>query len=822
MKPARIWLALATIAIAACAVAFLWLNNSSVNQTDDAKRDVATAAPSAAGNEVLAPASLGATDSTRERAAGDSPRSESGTRQLELLLFDPEGHPVADARVALFREKELLAKATTDSAGLASFSPQQGKAEYAIAALGWDLARGEVELSAGRKTITLADNAFVAGVARVDHASPPEQFELQWRADLAEGEASLSDSVVKALQRSASDPAISVAQTQPDGSFQFRGVRANTSGWLRWRAAYFLRDVEDESNARELKVPAPRRDLVLDLVTGIELRLRVVDAAGKPIPGAGVGFTRRIQRSPGKELSWQTSNATADSEGRYRQALAWEESDRCTVSVSAPGTAAWKEYSLTRPALLRGVWDVGDLATVEIRTLLVRVQNVDGHPIQDARVYAWPADGSGPEHRTDSAGTRSIEIADTVTKLAVEAFTYLTGLVEVPPGASEVVVTLQRACLIQFMLSDPARLRDGLVLELSGPSPLFDGDSDGSSGTPERPMTVPVPEGSSSWGRRGNETTIAIPPVQGVHWKVAGLLPRQSLRARLIGGRELVSEVEIPPLSPGEVRIVTFPPFVLPRTLTIRVLSPELEPLRSGMIFFRQGDRLRATHQETVNQQGELTVQLYGERFDFVARSIPYSPKRVSLMPIPEGRFDVVLEPGRTVEVELVQRDGAPYTPDVIFSSDVADGRTFAKRLRPGVHRLEGLPAGEVLLTVYPRGSPFTARLLHTGESRLRIVLDEPGRIEAKLEGSAEDGIGSWMLEAAVPGAARGFARTGVSIGTSESNATIQGLPAGEYEVWLLYAENALVDPFERLGSPVLVVIDAEHPKVEISLKFPR
>ncbi|MEO6710871.1 MAG: hypothetical protein ABI054_03190 [Planctomycetota bacterium] len=785
-----------------------------MNQAVDAKRDVATAAPPAAEGEVLEPA-VPAPDSAREQAAGGSLRSESGSRQPELLLLDPEGHAVADARVALFREKELLAKATTDTAGLASFAPQQGKARYAIAALGWELARGEFELSAGRTTITLADDAFVAGVARVDHAPPPESFELQWRA---ETEVPLPDVVLKALQRSASNPVITVALTQPDGSFQFRGVRANAIGWLRWSAPYFLRDVENELNARGLKVPAPRRDIVLDLVAGVELRLRVVDAEGKPLPGAGVRFTRHVPRAAGKETSWQTMNQVADSQGRYRQALAWEESDNCTVSVSAPGSAAWKEYSLTRPPLLRGVWDVGDLATIGNRTLLVRVQNVDGSPLWEANVYAWTGDAPSFKLETDAAGMVSIEIGELVSKIAVEKFTYLTALVEVPSDTLEVVVTLQRACVIQFLMSDPTRERDGLVLELIGPSPLFDGDTADPPRIPERPTTDPV-DGPSEWTHDGNETTLVIHPQRGVHWKALGLLPHQSLRARLRGGREILSEISIPPLSPGEVRIVTFPPIVLPRTLTIRVLSPELEPVPSAMIRTARGGESLDRGRMTVNEQGELTLPLYGDRFDFVVHSKLYALKRVSLMPIPEGRFDVVLEPAKSSEVELVQRDGAPYTADVNFFADVAEGIMARTALGPGLYRLDGLPDEEVLLTFQSK-SGWTSRLLRTGDPRLRIVVDEPGTIEATIEDRPDDGDGRWMLEATSPGAARG-SRAPVSLGKSGFGATFRGLPAGEYEVWFLHTENALVGQLARLGSPVLVVIDTEHPKVQISLKFP-
>ncbi|MEO6710870.1 MAG: hypothetical protein ABI054_03185, partial [Planctomycetota bacterium] len=255
----------------------------------------------------------------------------------------------------------------------------------------------------------------------------------------------------------------------------------------------------------------------------------------------------------------------------------------------------------------------------------------------------------------------------------------------------------------------------------------------------------------------------------------------------------------------------------------LRVLSPQMEPVPDAKIVIQQGEAVQLTVPEEVDANGELMLaSLSGERFDFVVVAKGFSRKCVSLSPIPEGRFDVVLEPPQSVEVELVDFDGTPYTKAVQFISDATNpGQAVKVPMGPGLFRLDELPAGDVMLTIQGEFGSL-ARMHYANDPRLRVVIGEPGSIEVTLD-CRQNEYPNWMLEAAAPGSTRGSARAylgypdqGVSI------ASFKSLPMGEYEIWFVHAENPFVDSFVRVGTPVRVVIDANHPSVKLEMKLPR
>jgi len=830
MKPSRNLLLLAaTLALGIGLGGFLLIQqrkeqSTSAVEATEAKH--AEASPARAANEAVESMPVPIAEAILSDATDVSQRKEVDTQQLEILVLDPEGALVVDARVALFREEALLLDGSTGSDGSVRWRAQDGTAQYAIAAWGWAFARGEVELSAGRKTLTLPEGALIAGTALVDDAAPVEPFELRWRSDASAEEFSLPQAVWQGLRRPSFKFVSPVARTGPDGSFQFRGLRPDASGSLLWTAPYFLRGAPSERQARSLNLKAPRSDVRLDLSAGCELRLRVVDAARNPVPNAQVRLERRTGSAPAVGNS-----ASCDEQGRCSIALSPEAFDRCSVSVAHEKSAAWKLHALTPPPVLCGVWDVGDLEATAARTVLVRVQDVEGRPIEGASVYAWKP--PNPERRatTDASGMQSVLMAASDSKIAVEAFTYTSEIVEVSEGAAEVVATMQRNCVLEFVLSDPSLTHEGLTLELNGPSPMFDDAELQASLAPEkrRPRTATHESRSAASGGAADGTsTLMLQPGKDLRWRVASLRPHQPLRARLRGGGALVCEVQVPPLEPGEQRMVTFPILSPPRSLIVRVLSPDLQRVSGASIWTQEGEALRTSQRQLANADGEIELKsLFGERLSFVARGAPYAPKRVDLAPIPQGRFDVVLEPAESAEIELVHLDGSPYTAEVHLDSEATRwGELSTTPLGPGRYRLDGLPPGEVLLTA--QGKFGALRRLHrSGDPLLRLVVDEPGVIAASIQGTPKDGKGVWMLELAAVGSSRALTRCGVYQAQPRwTEASFEGLPPGEYELRLLHAEVAIEDwamePLRRIGTPVRVVIDAEHESVKVDMALPR
>ncbi|HTF88446.1 MAG TPA: hypothetical protein VK843_08555 [Planctomycetota bacterium] len=818
MKPSRGLLLAALLLVAGTAFWMLRDQAPDAETVTKAESDPAVALPAQA--PVIETPPAAPADKVSEVSDEPSSRTKAAAQQLELLLLDPESHPVADARVALFRDKDLLAQATTDSGGLASFAPQQGEAKYAIAAWGWELVHGGLDLAPGRTTVTLVDDATIAGHATVD-GSPAEPFDLRWRPDENSGSYGLPSAVDRALSFPGSTGPITAAMTRADGSFQFRGIRADATGALSWTAPYFLRGVEANYESRHFKLNVPRRDLVLDLVARCELQLRVVDPQGKPLPHASVKVEIKAAGPSGEMRPAGSRESNADREGRYRQPLPTQTSGQYTISVAPPNTAAWKVYPVTRPPDLQSVWDLGDLATA-VRTLIVHVQDMEGNPIEGASVLAWPRGAVNVSVETDAAGTCSIELGLSRTQIEVAAFTYTSALVEVPVEATEVTAKLERACLVEFLLSDPTRDRKALTFELSAPGPMFDGNPSSQDVGSRRPRSRSLEGGTSSSGGGAGGETIIVRPEKDLRWRVSGLLPRQPLRGRLRCAGTLVCEVEVAPLAPGEHRSVTLPLPPNQRPLILRVLSPQMEPVPSANIVIEQGDVVRLTVSAQVDANGELMLaSLSGERFGFVVSAKDFSTQRVSLSPIPTGRFDIVLELPQSVEIELVNSDGTPYTKPVQFSADGTNVQLVKAPMGVGLFRLNGLPAGDVMLILQGEFG-LLARMHYADDARLRVVIGEPGSIEVTLDCKNGDDL-NWMLEAAAPGSTRSVARAflgypdkGVSI------ASFKSLPRGEYEIWVLHAENPFVDSFLRVGTPVRVAIDAKHSSVKLAMKPPR
>ncbi|MEO6710872.1 MAG: carboxypeptidase-like regulatory domain-containing protein [Planctomycetota bacterium] len=748
-------------------------------------------------------------------------------KQLEILVVDPANTPVDDAKLVLFRESKLLAEFLTASDGLARFRHMEGSAEYAIAAPGWEIARGTIELGTGRRTITLAEGAIVAGTVIVDGSAPPESFEIWWQSDKSEGAPELPPAAAKSLRGKLSKRAIATTRTNADGTFLFRGVRPRTGGFLSWDARYFLRDADDEYSARRSTMENPRRDVVLELTEGCELRLRVVDAAGAPVANASVTLRREIKKATSSSST--TDGATADAEGRYSITLLADEVETFVVSVAGPKSAAAKTYPLTRPTVLRGVWDVGDLPIIATRTVSVLVQDEASKPVSGARVYAWPGAFDSEQPKTKDTGRIDVDYNPESPAIAVEAFGFSSTTVDVPLNATEVTATLERATLLEFELEGASGGTEGLTLELRGPTPMFVDDDNATP--PGQALSRPrTPRGESSrWSSTtgDDETSIRASASKDGRWRISGLLPDQPLRANLQASGESLCQVEIAPLSRGEQRKIALKTARSGKSLVVRVLTPSREPCSGAIIYTVEGANGFNGH--NVDSKGELKLTaLYGERCVFVVTSEIFAPRRVCLQPIPEGRYDVVLEPAQTLEVELVQPNGAAFVGAADFQASIGGSPRLRKTtLAPGLYRLDGLPRGDVLIVV-DGGSDRVVRLHRADDPTLRIVMGESGRITARVIGDLSIDASSWMVAVSRAGAQE-LTRASIyvskpGLGALEAGkgyASIQGLGSGSYEVWLLRCTDPVHDIWTAVGAKTTVVIDAEHLVVNVEIPLP-
>ena len=260
-------------------------------------------------------------------------RADAGALSLDFELaagselsgraVDAAGRAIADAEVALIVAGRApdgsplrRVAAETRSRGDGRFSlgfVSAGRVEVLARADGAGTAHREVDLDAGAGRslgdLVLAGAGALSGHARYPDRSPAVGLEL-WavgeeldpeknplvaaarRATLAEREGGLS---------------YGRATTDAEGAFTFAGLRAGRYSLLP---------------AKPDVVFEPRRGHYALGTSGIEisievhrLRVRIVDGAGRPLPGAVVACTEMEERSPGELSPGMVSNETASGPG---------------------------------------------------------------------------------------------------------------------------------------------------------------------------------------------------------------------------------------------------------------------------------------------------------------------------------------------------------------------------------------------------------------------------------------------------------------------------------------------------------------------------
>ncbi|HUR27578.1 MAG TPA: carboxypeptidase-like regulatory domain-containing protein, partial [Planctomycetota bacterium] len=636
-----------------------------------------------------------------------------GARVL-VHVVDPAGLAVAGAQLALFRGESLLHIATSDAAGSASFETSTEPAEYALFAHGWALMRGTIELTPGERTLSLVEGAVVAGSVLVDETIPAVPLELKFHLDdRTTGEPMLPKAVQVAVRAARGGNSGSLVRTRPDGTFEIRGLPAPCAGSLQWSGPYFLSDAQGRSRGNRITVAGPRRDLLLLLVSGFELRLRVVDAAGTPVAGAPVLLNQGLRT---EERRTSKASSTADSEGRFVRDFLLAPDTAMEVVVALVGGAAAKEYVVHLPVDGRGILDLGDLATESAQDVNVLVLDDAQAPLAGARVAPLPWHFQ-PETLTDDAGRVQLRLGGKDRRLGVTAPGFLGNSVEVPSGATEIVARMARASILELFVAGASDAKHGLQLSLEGPNPLFVGQ-DG-----EGPST---PQSAGSSSMTVHETTSMYEPSPGKdgRWKIAGLTPGQSLRAALSGsdGRALCA-VDIAPLTSGEQRVVELRPDAKSRALRVRVLGPDRAVLPKATIRIAEATSLGQTPSSAVDAQGEVELaSVFADPCGIEARAPGFPSKVVVVRGTPTETVEILLEKPRSVEVELVSHDGQPLGEPIFVHAGRGGSTERGTPLGAQRFRIDNLPTGEVLLSAFGQGG-MASRLHDTREPYAKLTV---------------------------------------------------------------------------------------------------
>ncbi len=759
-------------------------------------------------------------DGSTARENSTTQRSKVDAKLLEVLVLDAANLAFADANLVLFNDKNVFGQAFTDAQGRATFAATEGAAEYALRVPGWYVLRGEIELSAGRRTISLPEGSIVAGSVSIDGGAPLDPIELSWiKSSQRGGPAVLPAEILRALDAQGSKPPVRPlnphATTDAGGMFAFRGLPPEAGGALQWSGPYLIEGAHNEHDGRRVNVPAPKSDLVLRLVSGLSLRLRVVNPLGAALPTASVYLKRETKTANSSNST--TTGDHAGPDGRMVKVLSQEPFDRLTVTVAEADGGGSNAFEFTAPRVMHGVWDLGDLATLGTREVAVLVQDTLGRPIPSAQAYPWPEPSQRSEDRSDATGRVTIRVNQNDATIAVEAFEYQSARFLAPADASEIVATLNGVCTLEFEVPGMSDNENQLSVEVRGTTPIFvDEDSDG-------PQSLRTLGGSMSSSSGDGTTTFECAAKKSGHCRISGLLPAQPLQAALKSGTRIVSEVEIPPLAQGEHRKVELRFDEVGKDVRVRVLFPDGTPAQVARVYvYDQGGSSRFQGQ-SLDKHGEVEIKsICGGRCTVLAMAEGFAPKFVRLQPIRSETVEIRLELPRSVEVELVERDGSLFEGRARISLR-SNGPPLqsAALLGAGRYRLDGLPAGEIVLEASGSFGRMT-RLHDTSMPFLRLVVGESGSLLVNVQITKQQAESRWQVGVVPQGSARNLTQEELEPdGRESTGAWLNGLAFGTYEVWLEQCTDDRLGIWTRIGQPVSAVLDEQHMMVQIELKPP-
>ena len=751
-------------------------------------------------------------------------RSEARTARLELEVVDAAALPVPGARVFLFREETLLAHGTSDGAGVVPLPAGEGQASFAVRLAGVTALRGETEISAGRRTLTLPQGSQLAGRVTVDGGLPPRPIELTWRPGKRGKESpELPKAVLQLVLApgSAREGLEAAATTDAHGAFAFRWLPRESAGSLRWSGPYLLEGTDNLHSSQRLEVPEPRTDLQLKLVEGLEIVLRIVDPAGAPLSQGRLMVRRELKRERGSRSS--STSMAADASGVVRWTLGKESFTKLVLEVSAKDSSGAKSYEYAWPTQSRGTWDLGDLAVRATRSVTLHVEDASGAPIQGASAYPWPTSVRTKDSRTDQEGKLTLSVpsdGDGLPRLAVEAFEFRTLLLPVPLESTQLTAVLTRAPTLEFSVNGQSDSNTSLALELSGPTPLF-GDS--VHGTDQQPPTPRSSSGSWSSSTEDEIERFELEPEKSGKWRISGLVPGVTLHAALKSSGQSLSEMDIPPLQEGERRAYAFD---LPgggQPVRLRVLSPDGTPVAGARVWLLGADNGSYRSVGTDAEGRAEVAVVYGGRCTLLVTAERLAPKTLRLSPIPVGIVDVRLEPPRTVELELVDPAGLPFTASA-FVRVGTQGPGLAKALPQGGgrYRLEGLPHGFVQLEVWAAELGSSTLIHDTSVPFARMVVGEKCSVLVTVKGNPSAPQGQWAVAIAVAGSNQPLARNPLEAELPETGAHFAGLAAGSYEVWLEQLDpDSPEENWVRHGTPKSAAISASAPTARVELEIP-
>ncbi|MEO6711544.1 MAG: hypothetical protein ABIP42_18320, partial [Planctomycetota bacterium] len=525
---------------------------------------------------------------------------EADQRILTIHVVDPAGLPVSGARLALFQDIQLLRSGTSAEDGVVQFEAGDGKASYVLIVKGWVPLRGELDTSPGERTLTLPEGELISGRVFVDGTVPSLPVELYFSGiDPLRRAPTLAPEVARVVRASFSGGLQMQAITQADGSFAFHGVSERVRGRISWPEAYSLEGHGIERQERGIALEKPEHELILRLESRLRLHVRVVDPAGVPVPDALVRATGLGASKSGAQLP--SDGFYCDSEGHCRLLLPAGVNPRVRVEVALRGGGAARSHVIDVSSSQNGFFDAGDLAVDAAHAVDVIVRDEAGNPL--AGVAVAPTIASVPRaRRTNELGRLVCSLTAAERELCFSAVGFQSVCLPVPAQDSEFAATLTRAPLLEFVLPVDVAGKQEFSLLLSGPTPLFIGQSEDDLGA-EQTCRISITTSSQA------STACVVPASKDAHWRIFGLTPNQVVHAVLrshVGQK--MSEIDVALQAGTEHRIVELPLQCTARSLVVRVVDPRGIPIERASVVVGDARTRSSSLRHRVEENGVLEL----------------------------------------------------------------------------------------------------------------------------------------------------------------------------------------------------------------------
>lgn len=661
-----------------------------------------------------------------ERRAADVPDEARPATPAEpgyrVRVQNAAGAPHAGARVALcdpdwirqsFWYGSENPSQLTDAAGVADFGAVGSN--YSLVLVVVDGIAPNLEprkTERGEQLVTLAANLSIEGRVWLDGTTPDRSLRLQI-VGFRDPSADWCVAARRELSRHELGDSRLTVTTREGGAIEAHGLSAGEMVTLRVPETLRLVKPTREEQPRDLELLLPRTGLSLELtslslLTGrIVSRSRAGDTTSSTRLGASVTIIYRLLRESGASIDGHLDTAVGKS---------FEIPFSATDLVGAElkfSTRWFGGEELARRELnerITGSRDLGDIVVGDTeRELAIQVLDTLGAPIPGARAMT----GGRVSPPADESGRIELAARAAAGWLSVGAAGYQLRRLQLPNVPPDpLVVTLRSANRLRIVVvsADGTPTRH-IRVQLSLAGTLTDDLPEGNGEFAEVRGAVPF---AGSWSSDRRTHYYELDP-DGV-LVLSDLAPYEDLQVAVTDRYEHILAEATVQLGESETRELRFDLAHPPRDLDGRVIDPFGEPIASARVSLggfleevRTGEDGRYLLEAVYAESPKLYVSADG----FATRTIMGDELR---------RGEIVLEPARTIWIEVVDATGArtPASVQLLFEgTEPIGGATHS----PGFYQFDRVPTRSATARATADDGRSTEAPVGLFETEVRLTL---------------------------------------------------------------------------------------------------